>query len=196
MRALKFIAAVPVFLLGGIFLLGAIADEKHLLYLVLALLCIATGVLLLRKKKHEDLPVEPMISEPVPVPEPEEKLSREELQARIWATAAAMVPKNDSEKTGAHDYEYTQVGLFRPSDIDGELPRVGQDVFFVEEPSNAYDVDAILAATSSGLPVGYLNKGKIRNAIRRALENGDIIDAQISHTEPKLMCYIAIDRGE
>ena len=34
MRALKFIAAVLVFLLGGIFLLGAIADEKHLLYLV------------------------------------------------------------------------------------------------------------------------------------------------------------------
>ena len=196
MKYVKYVGAGLLLLLAAVFLLGTITDEKHLLYAVLMLACAAGAWALTRppKKKKRRRPTG---KKPGRKPaERREQLTPEELQEQVWARAAAMVPKTDEEKTGDHDFEYTRVGLYRPDSFTGELPRVGEDVYFEEEPTNPYDAEAILARTSGGEPVGYLNKGKLRNVVRRALENMDDIDAQISRIDGRLECYIAIDRAE
>ena len=197
MKYVKYVGAGLLLLLAAVFLLGTIADEKHLLYGLLTLACAAGAWALTKptKKKKKGRPTGKKRPNRRPA-ERREKLSPEELQEQVWARAAAMVPKTDEEKTGDHDFEYTRVGLYRPDSFTGELPRVGQDIYFEEEPTNPYDAEAILARTSGGEPVGYLNKGKLRNVVRRALDGMDDIDAQISRIDGRLECYIAIDKAE
>lgn len=107
--------------------------------------------------------------------------------------APAFVPTEDSEKTGAFDFEYVRVGLFRPKDIETPMPPVGASLEFEEEPDNPYDSEAIVA-TYEGEKVGYLNKGKLRETVRRGLDEYAPMQVTVSRADERLEVYIGIDR--
>ena len=197
-------------LLAGIFLLGTIADEHHLRYAVIMVLFAAAARWCFQKSKGQKkkpaafvpaakpaaprVPAQAEVTTPPRPTAPADNtpaLTPEKLQQ----IRAAMVPKSDDDKTGEHDLEYTGVGLYRPKDFTGPEPQLGDYIDFELEPDNPYDSEAIVAKDLDGQPVGYLNKGRLREVVRRAIEDGENITAQISHTEGALKAYIGIDRN-
>lgn len=93
---------------------------------------------------------------------------------------------------GSKDYEYTSVGIYRPKGV-ADMPPIGADIEFEEDPENPYDILAI-KAVYEGETIGYLNKGKIRNMIRDWLQRGDYYSATISRADDRLEFDIELSR--
>jgi hypothetical protein len=123
-------------------------------------------------------------------------MSREELAEHIRQTSAAMVPKSADEKPGIYDREYVCVGIYRPKDISGPMPQVGDYLEAEEEPDNPYDSGAILLRDFGGAPVGYFNKTKLREAVRIALEDAAPMTIQVSRADSKLEVFVGIDNSK
>ena len=123
---------------------------------------------------------------------PAKPMSQEEIRQLM----ANFVPKSPEEKTGEYDFEYTCVGVFRPTDVTGPMPEVGDFLEPAEEPENPYDAEAILLRDLGGEPVGYLNRGKIRETVRRGLREAAPMTVQVSRADDKLEVYIGVDKTE
>lgn len=160
----------------------------------LLVLLIGGGVLftqlIKRLGKKPEAPAAPEQVKAAVTPPTEEEL------AAIRKRMAAMVPKSAADKQGWYDLEYTGVGVFRPKDVAAPMPPIGDELRAVPEPSNAYDPDAVALKNSAGETVGYLNKGKIRNAVRRGLDERAPMSVLVSRSDDKLEVYIGVDKME
>ena len=145
------------------FALGSIA---------IGVLILAWPLLPLLFTAKEKPPVEP--STPVPV-------------------SSAGAASFSGEASGEYQYEYSGVGLYRPSGAVGSMPPVGALLKFELDPENPYDKDAI-KAVYNGETVGYMNRTKLREMIRDWIEGGYPYIAEVTKNDPKLEFWIGMDR--
>lgn len=98
-----------------------------------------------------------------------------------------------------YDYAYSHVGLFRPKDTPGAVPPVGTDVFFLEEPDNPYDADAVKAVwycNGEEQLVGYFYRSDeaIRGMVRDWLHREHEYYAVITENSDKPRLFIGFNR--
>lgn len=99
--------------------------------------------------------------------------------------------------TGAFDYEYTNVGLYRPEGAVGPMPKVGSAITFEFEPENPYDSDAVKAVYAENgqiWTVGYMNKGTLRDMVTDFLNRGQLVFAKVTRADDKLEIWMGMDK--
>ena len=94
---------------------------------------------------------------------------------------------------GAHDYEYTTVGIYRPEGVTF-MPAVGDAVTLELEPDNPYDDKAVVAKVK-GERIGYLNRGKLKDMVVDFLDSSSAyIVAEVTRADSKVEIWIGMDR--
>ena len=106
-------------------------------------------------------------------------------------------PKKLPTSTSA-DYTYTDVDVYRPSDRNFFVPEFCDRVFFFHEPTNKYDDKAILVTKriDGTDPIGYLNKGKLRNMVTDWIDRGDTYQANVSSKDDQVQLQIFFWRDD
>lgn len=95
------------------------------------------------------------------------------------------------------DYEYTDVGLYRPEGAVGEMPSIGDTVLLTLDPENPYDSKAVKAervVDGEIITVGYMNKGKLRDMVTDFINAGGTVCAKVTRADSKLEVWIGMDR--
>ena len=94
---------------------------------------------------------------------------------------------------GAHDYEYTSVGIYRPEGVT-YMPAVGDAVTLELEPDNPYDDKAVVAKVK-GERIGYLYRGKLKDMVVDFLNSPSAyIVAEVTRADSKVEIWIGMDR--
>lgn len=94
---------------------------------------------------------------------------------------------------GAHDYEYTSVGIYRPEGVTF-MPAVGDAVTLELEPDNPYDDKAVVAKIK-GERIGYLYRGKLKDMVVDFLNSPSAyIVAEVTRADSKVEIWIGMDR--
>ena len=78
---------------------------------------------------------------------------------------------------------YDNVSIYRPKGACGEMPEVGETIYFVQDPQNPYDSEAIKAYYINFLGedviAGYMNRTKLRDMVRDWLIRGDKYSCEV-----------------
>lgn len=130
------------------------------------------GWALSKKKKNEDPEVVPITT------------------AAAKNTAAA----SNANRSISHDYEYNDVGVYRPKKENLPLPPVGAALEFENDPTNPYD-DKAIKAVWEGQTVGWLYRRGKREMIRDWIDRGDYYVAEVTENDPELKFWIGMDRS-
>lgn len=119
--------------------------------------------------------------------------------AAVGNNAVTQAKRSSSDtlekETGLYDWEYSEVGLYRPAGAVSAMPPLGAKLRFEEEPENPYDAAAV-RAVYNGETVGYFNKTKLRDMVRDWINRGDFYKAEVTRNDTRLECWIGMDKGD
>jgi len=145
-----------------------------------------------RKKKAaqqtKQVELEPMAIEPVTQPEIPVP------QRPAMPKATVRVVSSGSNDDSMYDYEYNDVGVYRPDTADLPLPPIGAALEFENDPTNPYD-DKAIKAVWEGRTVGWLYRKGKREMIRDWIDRGDYYVAEVTENDPELRFWIGMDRS-
>lgn len=177
----RIIITVALIFLGSAAVAGAWEASKPV-GILLALVLLGILFLLWRRlfqKRPAEKPEEPAQPPEPPKPQktPEQKV--------------AEFLENSQDAT----YHYTDVGIFRPGDMELAEPVLGDYVLFRDDPENPYDEKALMVTTTDREPLGYMNKGKLRDMVRDYNRRpDDAVSGMITDAED-LKIALALRRG-
>lgn len=100
---------------------------------------------------------------------------------------------DDDDNLGMYDYEYDDIGVYRPKGLDLPLPPIGAQIEFENDPMNEYD-DKAIKAVWDGQTVGWLYRKGKREMIRDWIDRGDYYIAEVTENDPELKFWIGMDR--
>lgn len=123
--------------------------------------------------------------------------------AMMFPTAFKLFKRHKATRMGAHSInehyskEYRMVGLHRPDRLKDELPPVGTELFFMQEPGNSYDHMAIKAMWYKDgklLNAGYLFQSdeSIREEIRQYISKDKIYYSEVEQLGNRPRIYIGL----
>lgn len=177
--------------------------EHPVLFLIVLLLIVAAIVFAIckiikaiknRKKNKKSANAPEAETKPLETSNEAEKIPQIEEKETVVSKPA---PMPHVSIRMSYQYEYENVGLYRPAGIESEMPEIGDEVFFMLDPTNEYDCDAVKAVSYQNgelVTVGYCNRNKIRDIITDFLNREDEIYAEVTGNDPKLKVWIGMTK--
>jgi uncharacterized membrane protein YuzA (DUF378 family) len=107
-----------------------------------------------------------------------------------------IMPMSHMGKPIAYHYDSVKIFILSGQEPDFKSLNPGDNVRFVQEPTNSYDKNAV-AAESGIRKLGYLYKGKIQDMVNDFINSGDAILSHIDSIDDangKITVYIAFYR--
>ena len=132
--------------------------------------------------------------EPVAPAVVKEAVANETAEAKPVRRSRAPVAISNSS-----GYKYENVGIYRPQNADlGDMPELGDQIYFQQDPENPYDSFAVKAIGYDILgeqcTLGYLNRGKLKDMVWDWLENDWEYKAYVTRADSRLEIELTLNR--